>query len=152
MPHKYRDINLADITDSNFYLDLHHGLKRAHKYFYQVQGQMAIADVESCWFVVWMQKSVAMTTVERDRAFWDVLVLKLQSFFLKWILPELVTRHLDQQTAADQAHFCLCQQPEEGRMIACDNNDCTTVWFHFKCVNITRKPRGKWFCPSCSRR
>ena len=34
-------------------------------------------------------------------------------------------------------------------MIGCDNADCEIEWFHFKCMNITRAPRGNWFCKSC---
>lgn len=34
-------------------------------------------------------------------------------------------------------------------MIGCDNVSCDLEWFHFKCVGIVRKPRGKWYCPNC---
>jgi len=34
-------------------------------------------------------------------------------------------------------------------MVACDNGGCTLEWFHFKCVNISEKPAGKWYCPNC---
>ncbi|MBV99912.1 Inhibitor of growth protein 4, partial [Eschrichtius robustus] len=27
---------------------------------------------------------------------------------------------------------------------------CSIEWFHFACVGLTTKPRGKWFCPRCS--
>ena len=27
--------------------------------------------------------------------------------------------------------FRLCNQPEYGKMIACDNEDCDIVWFHY---------------------
>ncbi|XP_054575327.1 inhibitor of growth protein 4 isoform X6 [Eptesicus fuscus] len=37
-----------------------------------------------------------------------------------------------------------------GEMIGCDNPDCSIEWFHFACVGLTTKPRGKWFCPRCS--
>jgi len=45
--------------------------------------------------------------------------------------------------------YCLCQQPESGEMIACDNSQCRTEWFHFKCVDIREPPPGDWFCQDC---
>uniref|UniRef100_A0A2K5BZZ7 Inhibitor of growth family member 5 n=1 Tax=Aotus nancymaae TaxID=37293 RepID=A0A2K5BZZ7_AOTNA len=26
---------------------------------------------------------------------------------------------------------------------------CPIEWFHFACVDLTTKPKGKWFCPRC---
>ena len=36
-----------------------------------------------------------------------------------------------------------------GEMIGCDNDLCPIEWFHFSCVQLTNKPKGKWFCPKC---
>lgn len=67
--------------------------------------------------------------------------------------------------------YCLCHQVSYGEMIGCDNPEviskntifeekkiqknflffqCTIEWFHFACVGLTNKPKGKWFCPKCS--
>lgn len=46
--------------------------------------------------------------------------------------------------------YCLCRGPGLGKMVACDNPGCKYEWFHYKCVNLTRAPEGKWFCPECS--
>jgi hypothetical protein len=46
--------------------------------------------------------------------------------------------------------YCLCRQTAYGNMIACDNDDCPTEWFHYGCVNLTKKPKNEWLCPSCS--
>ncbi|XP_053403222.1 uncharacterized protein LOC128558320 [Mercenaria mercenaria] len=82
-----------------------------------------------------------------------------------FILPELVTRKLEHsympsnenesmdetgQNVDEKELWCLCQEPEYGRMIKCVNEDCPTQWFHYECVNIRRCPRGKWVCPECS--
>ncbi|ESN94013.1 hypothetical protein HELRODRAFT_103151 [Helobdella robusta] len=45
--------------------------------------------------------------------------------------------------------YCLCREVSYGEMIGCDNESCEVEWFHFHCVNLTHKPKGKWFCPSC---
>uniref|UniRef100_A0A0N4X5L6 PHD-type domain-containing protein n=1 Tax=Haemonchus placei TaxID=6290 RepID=A0A0N4X5L6_HAEPC len=36
-----------------------------------------------------------------------------------------------------------------GEMIGCDNEKCEIEWFHFECIGLTTKPKGKWFCPNC---
>ena len=45
--------------------------------------------------------------------------------------------------------YCICQDVSWGEMIGCDNNDCPIEWFHFGCMGLTSKPKGKWYCPKC---
>eukprot|EP00605_Chrysophyceae_sp_TOSAG23-4_P000390 GSChrysophyteH1.ASY1.ANO1.446.1 assembled CDS len=46
--------------------------------------------------------------------------------------------------------YCICRQIAHGEMIACDNEDCAIEWFHYQCVNLTKKPKGaSWLCPDC---
>merc|ERR1711976_310776 len=45
--------------------------------------------------------------------------------------------------------YCVCKQVSYGHMIGCDNLDCAIEWFHFGCVGLTVKPKGKWYCPQC---
>ena len=45
--------------------------------------------------------------------------------------------------------YCLCEGPEYGEMIACDNEDCAIEWFHLGCVGLKTAPKGKWKCPEC---
>ena len=47
--------------------------------------------------------------------------------------------------------YCLCRQISFGDMIGCDNDECPMEWFHFQCVGLTSKPKGKWYCPQCRR-
>ncbi|XP_020600669.1 uncharacterized protein LOC110039856 [Orbicella faveolata] len=46
--------------------------------------------------------------------------------------------------------YCLCNQVSFGEMIGCDNEECPIEWFHFQCVGLTTKPKGKWYCPKCT--
>ncbi|KAI1768908.1 hypothetical protein GGR53DRAFT_461988 [Hypoxylon sp. FL1150] len=46
--------------------------------------------------------------------------------------------------------YCLCRGEESGDMIACDNSACAYEWFHWECVGLQTKPRGKWLCPECA--
>merc|ERR1712141_301345 len=49
----------------------------------------------------------------------------------------------------DEPTYCLCDQVSYGEMIGCDNDLCPIEWFHFNCVQLASKPRGKWYCPKC---
>lgn len=46
--------------------------------------------------------------------------------------------------------YCTCRRIAFGEMIACDNEECQIEWFHYSCVNLTKKPRNSWMCFSCS--
>ncbi|XP_039251951.2 inhibitor of growth protein 1-like [Styela clava] len=57
---------------------------------------------------------------------------------------------VDMPIDPDEPTYCLCQQVSFGQMIGCDNMKCPIEWFHFSCVRLTHKPKGKWFCPDCT--
>lgn len=50
----------------------------------------------------------------------------------------------------DEPTYCICNSISYGDMIGCDNEECQIEWFHFGCVNLTHKPKGKWYCPHCT--
>ncbi|KAF6028381.1 ING4 [Bugula neritina] len=70
------------------------------------------------------------------------------------LTPEFSGGHpsdvLDMPVDPNEPTYCICHQVSYGEMIGCDNNDCPIEWFHFPCVNLTSKPKGKWFCPRCT--
>ena len=43
----------------------------------------------------------------------------------------------------------FCGEEENGKMIACDFDSCSIVWFHTDCLDIFKIPGGEWFCPDC---
>ena len=45
--------------------------------------------------------------------------------------------------------YCVCNNVDYGQMILCDNKHCKIGWFHFDCVGLALKPKGKWFCNNC---
>lgn len=57
---------------------------------------------------------------------------------------------LDMPVDPNEPTYCLCHQVSYGEMIGCDNMDCPIEWFHFACVGLTIKPKGKWYCPKCN--
>jgi inhibitor of growth protein 4 len=56
---------------------------------------------------------------------------------------------LDMPVDPNEPTYCLCQQVSYGEMIGCDNGECPIEWFHFGCMGLTSKPKGKWYCPKC---
>ena len=60
------------------------------------------------------------------------------------------TRKNKKNSFVDEPTYCTCSRGQgKGRMIACDNDSCPIEWFHFKCVGVTSKPKGEWYCPDC---
>ncbi|KFD57163.1 hypothetical protein M513_02048 [Trichuris suis] len=48
------------------------------------------------------------------------------------------------EESVDEPVYCICRQVSYGQMICCDNEKCEMEWFHFKCVHLATKPKGKW--------
>ncbi|KAI1301815.1 Inhibitor of growth protein 5 [Halotydeus destructor] len=57
---------------------------------------------------------------------------------------------MDMPVDPNEPTYCICHQVSYGEMIGCDNSDCPIEWFHFGCVSLSSKPKGKWFCPKCT--
>jgi hypothetical protein len=55
----------------------------------------------------------------------------------------------DDDGVNDETVYCICQQISYGEMIFCENDTCPIEWFHFSCVDLTSKPKGRWYCPDC---
>ena len=158
-PYKYRNevpTSTIPLSDREYCLkrsptgDIH--LSGTHRYFYQVQGQLALCNVNYCDFVCWTSKGIFVERIEKDISFTSTLLSHLQLFLTKYLLPELLTHNLESQhldSDKENEVYCVCQKPESGRMIACDNPKCSIAWFHYKCVGIKRAPRGKWYCSQC---
>lgn len=53
-----------------------------------------------------------------------------------------------------QLKYCYCHRGEYGEMIACENEQCPTEWFHLDCVGLGETPGNdvKWYCPDCEPR
>ena len=64
----------------------------------------------------------------------------------KQVVPQLPP---DIPVDPNEPTYCICRQVSYGEMIGCDNTSCTIEWYHFGCVGLTSKPKGKWYCPNC---
>ena len=71
------------------------------------------------------------------------------------ILPELLTRQLQHTTVhkkdivSKDNLYCICQTPEDGYKIGCDNVNCKYQWFHLDCINMKQVPKSVWYCHFC---
>lgn len=74
-------------------------------------------------------------------------VLPISSLALSLSQPADV---LDMPVDPNEPTYCVCHQVSYGEMIGCDNLECAIEWFHFGCVGLTTKPKGKWYCPICT--
>lgn len=97
-PYKYRSSPVIDyITSDDSCLALVNDellLNKKHRYFYQVQAQMHVCDVEFCDFVICTfpcgEPSIFMKRIYRDTNFWDDCVKRASQFFRLCVLPELL--------------------------------------------------------------
>eukprot|EP00252_Welwitschia_mirabilis_P026338 TRINITY_DN8626_c0_g1_i1.p1 TRINITY_DN8626_c0_g1~~TRINITY_DN8626_c0_g1_i1.p1 ORF type:complete len:231 (-),score=55.07 TRINITY_DN8626_c0_g1_i1:745-1437(-) len=64
-------------------------------------------------------------------------------------VAEPINMDLDLPVDPNEPTYCFCNQVSYGEMIACDNPECKIEWFHFGCVGIKERPKGKWYCPNC---
>ena len=176
--HQGESIDKAATYDKTFCLKKIDGslnLDKTHAYYYQVQTQMFVCDVSYCDFCVCTftcddpEPGLYIERIYQDPSFWENCLSKAEHFFKVCLLPELVGKwytrpivkpsgdennpNLDNATSNNSSDhkqlYCYCNGPESGTMIACDNPQCTTEWFHLTCLKLTSTPRGKWYCPDC---
>ena len=88
------------INNKKFFLQKHGNevnLKKSHKYYYQVQGQMFCANLIRTDFIVWFgdDEPLYVETIFFDELFWNSMVLPgLDFFYRRAVLPEFYTRRV----------------------------------------------------------
>ena len=60
-------------------------IDRQHAYYYQVQAQMFICEVEFCDFILWTECDVHVERVLPDNNFWENVVAKATKFFFNGV-------------------------------------------------------------------
>ena len=162
-PYSCKDKSFLEATaDSMFFLEHNDGvtsLKTDHAYFYQVQAQIKFTSTSYCDFVAWREEELFIQRIYPSEQFIASALEKVTSFIKLGVLPELLgkwyskgpvgTSSQPPNSCSQANEWCYCKQGEEGQMIACDNKDCSIVWFHTACLGITNIPKGKWYCPDC---
>ena len=94
---KSMSIEEAVATDKNFCLERIQGqihLKKAHSYYYQVQGQLAVSRLKWCDFFVWVgPQNFFLERIYADEKFWlENLLPSLLAFYTDHAAPYLLAR------------------------------------------------------------
>ena len=151
-PFSVKDSHPLELQHRKSFLN-HQGLVHTHKYYTQVQGQLLLCERQYCDLVVWTTVEFVSFRIYKDIPFTEKLLTKLTKFFVRNLLPELMTHRLLNKEHYDCDNlsevYCFCHKEEYGKMIQCDNPQCKYVWFHYRCVNLTRAPKGSWYCSEC---
>jgi hypothetical protein len=66
-------------------------LRQNHKYYAQVQGQMAVGGMKWCDFVIFTNKGINVERIVYNDDYWKPLLAKLESFFDNCLGPEIVS-------------------------------------------------------------
>ena len=86
---------IADKFGEKFFLkrgedgELH--LSRQHRYFAQVQGELAVMNREWCDFVVYSNGEVVVDRILADLEYWGTLEEKLEEFYVRYMVPEILS-------------------------------------------------------------
>ena len=96
--------------------------------------------------------------IQADAELINSLQPKLSSFFMNYLMSELLTNKLkltgsphdpnEECEDVEEGLFCICQEPAYGTMIVCDGPKCQNEWFHYQCVGLDTEPAGDWFAVS----
>lgn len=158
------------INDCSSYLHPEGKLNRNHKYFFQVQHQMYIYDVQFAEFIVQAKDKLIVDTIKRDDDFITQIISHLNEFWKKHIFPELVTGRLrtllrEKEKIEHSVNLgelvCYCQKhwdqndhSPSNQLIGCDSSNCPYKWIHLGCVRPRRKtvPKGIWYCKECRKK
>jgi len=133
-------------------------LNQNHQFYFQIQAQMNIVNVEYADFVVWPDNGVDSLYVERvtkDEAFFNRIASRVTTFFSTSVLPELLGRWSTvprKESIITGNQWCYCKGEErEGEMLVCQSGRCLIKKFHKKCLrfNLERKVPKTWRCPNC---
>ena len=91
-PYTYRLSTVEEATkSSSFFAKLSDGkisLKKDHKHFYQVQGQMALAKITWCDFMIYTLKNYAIQRIRYNPEFWETAHPVLTGFYFEYVLPK----------------------------------------------------------------
>jgi hypothetical protein len=157
-PYSVRDSDIfaKDVHKKVDFLELVEGelvLKRSHKYYSQVQGQMWTCGVQQCYFIVWTQVNKPLyEKIYFDQIYFETLVNNLTIFYKTYVLPYLLCfRELRECPHCEKVilHDSEINNPEQECNISCCS--CNTCW-HLSCAQLTKRTAdslSSWTCFNC---
>ncbi len=115
---------------------------------------MNITGLTYCDFVVFTPQGLSHQRIPADDAFFTDSKEKLDNFYLKVMLPELLTHRIQDKNTVPNSYekttVCVCKSKKLKKVvITCSNQICPIKYFHLRCVGLYRRPREQWTCTSC---
>jgi len=153
-PYSIKDLTVQEGYHKTDFLENVNGklqLKRTHKYYFQVQGQMALTGHQTTYFVVWTLKGQPLIEkIPFDLNLWQDVVSKLIIFFKSYVQRVLLgLRPLCYCVVCEKE----CLEPDEfesGENEESVQCDCCQVWFHCTCVGIDISEENIFICNNCN--
>lgn len=92
-PYCLRNASPQEITENaDFLSKKDKSLKKDHSFYYQIQTQLFVTELQFCDLVVWTNDNIYIERVHPNTVFWDAFLDKATLFFHKIILPELLSK------------------------------------------------------------
>ena len=145
---KPQEADLDYLTaDENGQRTLRHG----HKYYVQVQGQMALMNFTSCDFVVWSKKGLLVDHVGFNKDFWLHVKEQLDEFYERHIIPILTNKAppLPEPDAELPKTTKKTRKRSAKSTQGASTSGTATIKSPVKRSKRTKKLR--WPCPVCSK-
>ena len=92
-PHKIRNESIAESWQKCDFLEVVNDriqLRRRHKYYAQITGQMAITGYNRTYFVVFTTKDIVVEYIEFDKDCWKKMLPNLRVLFKTYVQPYLL--------------------------------------------------------------
>lgn len=132
-------------------------LKHDHEYYYQVQTQMGVTQLQYTDFVVWREDQVVINRIKFDASFYSMITKQAKLFFVKCVCPELLGKWFSRNPLPGQRVMstvnavCYCRRTaaDDNAMAHCSNPSCQIQNFHLECLRLKNKPKRLWYCPDC---
>ena len=153
-PYSIKDLTVEEGYERTDFLEKCEGgiqLKQSHKYFFQVQGQMAVTGHHTSYFVVWTLKGQPLIVkIAFNQHLWQDILSKLVIFFKGYVQRVLL--------GLRPLCFCsTCERPclQQDEFDSGDNKesvqcDVCQIWFHYICAAKNRTAEDAFICAICS--
>ena len=134
--HRAESIEKAAMSDKQFCLiqqgdSLH--LDYSHAYYYQIQAQLFVCDVQHCDFCVFTcpegKTNIHVERIRKDEEFWEECAKKYEDFFTTYLLPEVLGHWYTRQIVST-VDEC---QPSSSQLVV---DDCDSTEPHPLVSNI----------------
>ena len=157
-PFNHRDKKLEE--QEKFYLKRnkfgHLELDNEHEYYFQIQTQLGVCELEEAFFVVWTNQSLHVEIIKYNRDHWICMTGKAERLFNSAILLELVGKFFSlrkhKKVCTAPLKICYCNE-EIGKysIITCNRSDCNIKYFHQSCIFFDETPpkKARWLCSDC---